>query len=194
MASPVSNQITLTRSNKFQMAHLNRKWYTQLQHDSLINFLLSNCRKNTELLSREIFLNKSYYIPAPPIFRMPSQISNSRGNLAMDNLAAFICLPQGDRHIPSNIHYNCHTAKCPPKNSKIQWSRTVSQQQSRKQGQDPRKEMLRLKNDLKSCDLYILSIANKQHDTYPHQINKHSYVFHTLTELSQTLQFLLRQE
>lgn len=90
MASPVSNQITLTRSNKFQMAHLNKKWYTQLQHDSRINFLLSNCRKNTELLSREIFLNKSYYIPAPPIFRMPSQISNSRGNLAMDNLAAFI--------------------------------------------------------------------------------------------------------
>lgn len=78
MASPVSNQITLTRSNKFQMAHLNRKWYTQLQHDSLINFLLSNCRKNTELLSREIFLNKSYYIPAPPIFRMPSQISNRK--------------------------------------------------------------------------------------------------------------------
>lgn len=88
MASPVSNQITLTCSNKFQMAHLNRKWYTQLQHDSLINFLLSNCRKNTELLSREIFLNKSYYIPAPPIFRMPSQISNRKsGN---GNLAAFI--------------------------------------------------------------------------------------------------------
>lgn len=88
MASPVSNQITLTRSNKFQMAHLNRKWYTQLQHDSLINFLLSNCRKNTELLSREILLNKSYYIPAPPISECHRKFPT--GNLAMENLAAFI--------------------------------------------------------------------------------------------------------